>query len=212
MRRALLLIFAIGLTSLTLATPTREPAKISLSNDGTHWGESLSRPLFEDSIRWVPGDVRTADFYVRSNSKLPTTLSVDLLAGGQPGALNSGDLQIEARVAESPWQATSAAGRVVADRPTSPGETTRVEIRVSFSGEAKRRTDLPALNLQFQISLAPTEGVIGSTMVPQTLLDLPSWRDLLAGFVILCCLYLAYSWAGWRKGESGSAKAVFRAN
>ena len=73
-RLAVRLALFVALASLALglaASPShaddsaeRDRAALQLSLDGVTWTESIRQPLFDPDTRCVPGDTRTARFFV----------------------------------------------------------------------------------------------------------------------------------------------------
>ncbi|MBY4211257.1 hypothetical protein HQO42_09610 [Rhodococcus fascians] len=46
------------------AGPSQPAQTVKYGDDGEHWGTASDRPLFDNDIRWVPGDFRVSRFYV----------------------------------------------------------------------------------------------------------------------------------------------------
>lgn len=59
---------AMAIIVLVGTVQTRTPESVSFSDDGVVWAPTLPSRLFENEIRWVPGDSRTTQFYVSNNT------------------------------------------------------------------------------------------------------------------------------------------------
>lgn len=55
---------AVAVVVLIGAGPARPGPTVSYGFDGVTWSPELSSPLFDRSIRWVPGDSRSSEFHV----------------------------------------------------------------------------------------------------------------------------------------------------
>lgn len=147
----LILAFVLAFAS---AAPASATEGISLSNDGTTWGETLTEPMFDPDVRWVPGDSRTADFYVRSDAPVTTRMTLDVLSGVNQDLLETGDLLIEVRLAGGDWRSTTAPqDDLLLSRAIASGEAVRVEVRVTLLGSATNQSELLALDLRFRVTL-----------------------------------------------------------
>ena len=51
------------------AGPSRPVPSVSYSSDAESWSHTLSDPLFDNEIRWVPGDERSTEFYVSNDTE-----------------------------------------------------------------------------------------------------------------------------------------------
>ncbi|WP_186629547.1 hypothetical protein [Rhodococcus sp. BP22] len=63
-----------GLSTLAIvlligAGPSRPAQSVGYSSDGEQWSKSLSDPLFDRDIRWVPGDRRSSEFHVFNDTE-----------------------------------------------------------------------------------------------------------------------------------------------
>lgn len=131
---------------------------ISFSHTGSSWAESLQHPLFDPSVRWVPGDVRTATFYVRNDTQASAHMDVDILASSVDELIVTGDLRIEIRIAGGRWFPTTTAGtQRLASRVAAPGDSHRVDVRVEFLSEATNQSQQLPLELELRVRL--TESV-----------------------------------------------------
>lgn len=200
MRRAIMLIIAMLGMTIVIATPTKDSSGISLSDDGTNWGSSLSRPLFDETIRWVPGDVRTADFYIRSDAPVATKLDVELFSHAKHARMGR-DVQLEARVGDAEWQPANSFGNALLTvQPMAPRSKVRIEVRASFAGRSTNRPERLQLEIRLQISLTPLSGVRTAAANPRALASTGP-VPLTAGLAIAAGAVL-YSIDWWRRSHA----------
>lgn len=130
--------------------PTHATEGILLSKDGSSWSETLTAPLFDESLRWVPGDERTATFYVRNDTDLAAAMSVDILAGELEALLETGDIYIDARIDGGPWRTTQTTGTYqLTQDGVAPGDSYPVDVRVRF--DAASLNDSQQLSFDFDV-------------------------------------------------------------
>lgn len=143
------------------AASAAEPGhELGLSADAVHWGDRLDAPLFAPTLSWVPGDERTAVFYVRNQSDEPADLTVAVTrtvpaSGGDLGA--TGFLRVGARVGTAPWTDTVRGGTVdLAQRlDLGAGRVVPVTVRVALDAAAPNDTRVEADRLAFDLTLVP---------------------------------------------------------
>lgn len=150
----------LGMTSLVLtvfAIPAHADGEIGLSRDGVHWADSFSQPLFDSGVRWVPGDVQTATFYVRNEAATGAELTVDVEADGDLGLLGPDDMTIEARAGNDAWLPLEN-GIPSADQLNNAiiaaGASTPVGIRISFNPESANESQLRSTRLSSTVTLS----------------------------------------------------------
>ena len=66
--RSVAVLAALVAASLLVLSPARAEGELALSSDGVTWTGSLRTPLFDAAERWVPGDERTASFWVANRA------------------------------------------------------------------------------------------------------------------------------------------------
>ncbi|MCL2542201.1 MAG: LPXTG cell wall anchor domain-containing protein [Nocardioidaceae bacterium] len=149
MIRRLVACLAAALAVVVGAQPAHAAAPdIGFSPDGVHWSSKLTQPLFDDAVRWVPGDSRQASFYVRDQGPTDGDMVVDVVAGDAHQLLSSGDVTIAARVGSGGWVdvhagktrvtpavlgiARSAADRVTVRVALAPSATVGEDLKTSF--------------------------------------------------------------------------------
>jgi LPXTG-motif cell wall-anchored protein len=155
--------------------------RLGLSSDGVTWSSWLTEPLFDEGVRWVPGDERIASFFVRNQATDDAQLSIDVLGSTSDELIRTGELTISARSGSGPWTDISAPGRqrLVTWVPTETGEVRRIDIRVIFRPGGTNQSQVLALNLFFQASLRediPVDAQPTPTPTDEfdTAVDLPS--------------------------------------
>jgi hypothetical protein len=166
--RALLsLLVALCLLAAGTATSTAQdaaepdPTAIEVSLDGVRWTESITTPLFDPAVRWVPGDVRTARFFVRNNRDEQGDLRVVLQRAAQGELLDTGFLTVAARAGNGPWTEVASGGRqvLIDDDELDSDDEMAVMLRASMSIDAPNRTMVLATDLDLQIRLTQS-GVV----------------------------------------------------
>lgn len=146
--------------ALALAASSASPAvaanEIALSNDGQHWSRTLDRPLFDPAVRWVPGDSRTAAFYVRNDAPSAGELAIAVRSDDPDRPLVDDHVGIQARAGSGPWVALSAAGSLhrLAVGAIPAGARIRLEVRASFDALAPNDTQLDRAALTFVVGLS----------------------------------------------------------
>lgn len=160
-KRARAIAWSAALTALlTFGVPAIAHAEdgVAVSHDGVTWGSNLDQPLFDESIRWVPGDSRMARFYVRNDTDDTARMDVDLIATNVDELLDTGELDVEVRFAEGPWQGAGQArslrlsSQQVGGRASGP-----VDVRVSFRADATNVSELLAFQMNLRVTLTETE-------------------------------------------------------
>ncbi len=92
-------VLAVGAT----AAPAHADDEVGLSVDGVSWADQLAAPLFDDGLRWAPGDTDDASFLVRNDGPSAGEVTVDVVATDPDGLLASDAFLLEARVGTGPW-------------------------------------------------------------------------------------------------------------
>lgn len=74
MTRNVSVCWVTGLSTLACvlligAGPSRPAPSVSYSSDGEKWSKTLPDPLFDQDIRWVPGDRRSSEFHVFNDTE-----------------------------------------------------------------------------------------------------------------------------------------------
>lgn len=145
-------------TALVVLLPGQSHAEneLDLSRDGRTWTSTIDAPLFDQSMRWVPGDSESARFYVRGRGGTPGDLTVDVVSTTSDRLLQSGDLRITARGGGGDWTPVDAAGtqRLLTTPNIPDGAVVPVTVTATFDADATNTTELRATRLRFRVSLA----------------------------------------------------------
>lgn len=132
-------VLAVGAT----AAPAYADDEIGLSLDGATWLGQLSAPLFDDGLRWVPGDADDASFLVRNDGPSAGEVTVDVVAADPDGLLASDAFLLEARVGSGPWvevlSGTTRLDSALLD--IAEGARTRITVRGTFAPETTDHQD-----------------------------------------------------------------------
>ncbi|MCW2815595.1 MAG: hypothetical protein JWN84_3050 [Nocardioides sp.] len=161
-RGSLPLMLATSALALSAAPAHAEGEPLGLSYDSVTWSDSLGVPLFDPDVRWVPGDVRTARFFVRNQQPDAGDLSVVIERAAQRDLVDSGWLAISARAGSQPWTTVSDGGRhQLVDRDRlRPGVPLEVVVRVAMNVAAPNRTMVLSTDLDFTVSLTDSDAVL----------------------------------------------------
>lgn len=161
MRRRIAFILA-GCAVLVAAPPAHAEDEIGLSTDGVHWTPSLTEPLFDPEVQWVPGDVRTARFFVRNErpDKGDLTVSIDRVV--RDDLLDTGWLAISARAGTQPFTTVTAGGtfELVEQDRLGSGVALPVEVRVAMADSAPNRTMVLGTDLDLTVTLTDSDAVL----------------------------------------------------
>lgn len=151
--RALLLA---GLLTVTGASSARADGDLlQLSTDGVTWTDSIRTPLFDPAVRWVPGDVREATFYLRNTRPDAGDLTVVLERSGDTELADTGDLTLSARADDGPWYAIDpGASRDLLESTTAGRDEARVELRASFAADSPNQSMVLATDLDLRLRLS----------------------------------------------------------
>lgn len=152
-------LVAVALTTAVVALQGAGAAeaggKVVVSPDGRTWAGALTAPLFDPAERWVPGDARTARFYVGNRSGEVGTLALVARADDAEGLLARDDVRIDARAGHGAWT------HVVADgaphwlgRALAAGADTTIEVRALFTPTSPNTSQLRTLPLAFDVVLS----------------------------------------------------------
>jgi hypothetical protein len=153
--RLLPLLAVLAGASLVLAVgpadaDPRGPS-VGLSPDGGRYADSLEGPLFSETLRWVPGDRRTASWWVRNESPDTARLAVEV----PEDAVLPWWLGVSTRAddgADGGW------ATVAPDAPgvvgiVAPGEERRVDLRVDMRPGAGNASERESADLRLRVRL-----------------------------------------------------------
>ncbi|WP_148615017.1 hypothetical protein [Nocardioides rubriscoriae] len=135
---------------------------IGLSTDGVHWAPDLVDPLFDADLRWVPGDERTATFYVRNERPDLGDLSVSVDRVVSDTLRATGWLAVSARAGDQPWVSITDGGshELVDQDDVASDEPVTVQVRVAMSTDAPNDTMVLGTDLDFSVRLTDATAVL----------------------------------------------------
>ncbi len=145
--------------------PEPDADALEVSLDGLVWTDSIDTPLFDPEVRWVPGDVRTARFFVRNNRTDQGTLQVVVQRPERDELLDTGSLSVAARAGNGRWTEVASGGRhvLVDSTDVNGGRQMAVQLRASFDFDAPNGTMVLDSDLDLKISLTQAGVVEGDT-------------------------------------------------
>jgi len=165
--------------------------EVGLSNDGTTWGSTLAHPLFDPSIRWVPGDDETASFYVRNQGPTRALMTIEARSADTDELLSNDDIALKARAAGGAWvdlengvPTADLAGGSIAS-----GGVVKVDVNAVFDWQSPNRSQSKTLPLTFRVTLTDSlEDVPGGgsedEALPGTGSSFTVWQVVMAGLLI----------------------------
>lgn len=153
-RHAMALLAVLGMT-VALAAPAAAADELGVSKDAVTWSSELPGSLFDNSTRWVPGDSRTATFYVRNQSADYGKLTIDILGDHVGTLLDLGVLHITASGGGFGITASDGVERrlyMVAGIPS--GDVVPINITVDFDDTSTNESQLLSTDLKFRVALS----------------------------------------------------------
>ncbi len=156
----MLRIISIAAVILLTATPAVAADEIGLSTDGVSWESTLSQPLFDPAVRWVPGDRKTASFWVRNESADSALLDVAILGSSIDSLMETGDLSVTVAAASGGGSSTTMTGRheLLSSRAVRPGQTDRIDVTAALDSASTNESQVKALDLRFEVRLTQDAG------------------------------------------------------
>ena len=161
MRRRVAVVAAGALLPLAYAGPAHASDEVLVSNTDSGFAETLAEPLFDPALLWVPGDVRSATFYVRNNSADPAGLSLSVIDRDAGKLLDSGALHVRVSSGGTRWSSDPrfSSGTMRSGTLLAPGVSVPVKVVVAFDRAASNRTQLLSSELRIRVRLAQSEHV-----------------------------------------------------
>jgi hypothetical protein len=159
---ALCLLAAGATPSFAQDGPEPDGDALEVSLDGLTWSDAITTPLFDPALRWVPGDVRTARFFVRNNREESGDLQVVIDRTISEALRDTGFLTIAARAGNGRWREIAAGGRqvLIASDNVGAGQQMGVQLRASFDyAAAPNQTMVLASDLDLTITLTQ-DGIV----------------------------------------------------
>ena len=161
-------LMAVLLVALPCSVAFSTPAAategaLDVSQDGVTWVDSITDPLFDSDVRWIPGESRTGSFFIRHRGGTPGHLVVDVIGSASGGLLDSGDLHVSARGGGGTWREISTAGThrllTVPDLPS--GAIEKIVVTVAFDQRSTNATQQSAAHLLFRVTLTESSATDG---------------------------------------------------
>lgn len=155
-----LVLMASMVILMLSASPAAAADELGLSRDGTTWSSSIDVPLFEESIRWVPGDSRSAVFYVRNKGGTPGDLTIDVTSSRAGGLMASEDLRIIASGGGGTWTSVNKPGtrRLLSTPDIADSAVVPITVSVTFDASSINTTQRQATSLRFAVNLSESTG------------------------------------------------------
>lgn len=118
---------------LLLGMPATAAAEeVAVGPDGRVWSPDLERPLFDPAVRWVPGDTRTAEFWVRNDGAGEATVTVAATVEGIDAQVGDDVVAFRIRGAGGPWIDLAPDGTSIKLGPLSAGASRQFDVEASF--------------------------------------------------------------------------------
>lgn len=155
MKRYLAVLSAVLIVLLGSAAPATAAGELGISSDGVTYAPTFTGPLFSSAITWVPGDSRTATFYVRNQSPDLASLSVKLLGDHMGELLDSGDITVAATGGGGASVPASDGNEqlLLLASGIAGGQVVPVQITVDFSYGSPNDTQFESTDLKFKVTL-----------------------------------------------------------
>ncbi|GEM_PF-6585427 len=144
------------------AAPGATAVGVAVSRDGVHWSARLPTPLFDAATAWVPGDSRSAAFYIRNQAADPARLSVAVRVSDPDGLVGNKDIRIGAGIpGASPHELTGGTTRW--DGPVlAVGQARQLSITADFDPASPNRSQRRHLSFDVVVTLSSDLGMEGS--------------------------------------------------
>lgn len=137
------------------AAAADDPGPVAVSTDALHWSNGLTEPLFDPDVRWVPGDLRTAAFFVRNGGPTPATIQLQVRAVDD-ALLRTGDIRFAARADGGTWAALDqdSATSLLRVEPLPVADHSTIEIRAEFDPASSNQSQQSSADLWFDVRLS----------------------------------------------------------
>lgn len=166
LRAALTLVVGVVLVvpATAVADPTVPTDRLGLGTSETGpWGTSLSSPLFDPTLRWVPGDTVTSGFWAFNRSGDSTEFRITLLPH-ERALLDSGEFELHVRADDDRWEPVRSAWS--APRPLAAGEKMHIQVRASLPAPASNATKTLAFGFDIRTRLTYQAPIVAPTVKP----------------------------------------------
>jgi LPXTG-motif cell wall-anchored protein len=172
-KRALIAVLGVPALALLIgptSVASDRAGVVAVSADAVHWSSSLTTPLFDPEVRWVPGDRRTASFFVRNGGPTPASLRLDVRSTAGD-LVHTGDVTFSARTGGGAWVplARDRDSAVLSVAPLPVGADAQVDVRATFDPASTNRSQHSSAELWFVVRLTDTKAEpVSSGPLPAT--------------------------------------------
>lgn len=194
MIRSVVLAVLAAVVVTTTAGGARADGELGLSWDGRTWKSDLQGSLFDPAIRWVPGDRRTSDFFIRNQATDGAELTIAVESADRDDLLRHDDIALTARVDDGAWVDLERVdqGYRLTERPVRASEVARVQVRAAFDPASTNQSQRDDLRMRFQVTLSDARAGDGNDdgddgldgFLPDTGAPAIGWLLALAGALI----------------------------
>lgn len=179
------LVVAACAALAVLAPSTAQAAdEIGFSNDGVTWSSSLPNPVFDPAFRWVPGDSRTASFFVRKDGPSTALMTIEARSADTDELLAVDDIDLQARVVGGSWVAieNGIASGPLTQGSIARGDVVQIQVNATFDPNSSNQSQSKRLPLSFTVTLTDAlESVsAGGGLLPSTGAKIGFWPLTLA--------------------------------
>ncbi len=179
------LVVAACAALAVLAPSTAQAAdEIGFSNDGVTWSSSLPNPVFDPAFRWVPGDSRTASFFVRNDGPSSALMTIEARSADTDELLAVDDIDLQARVVGGSWVAieNGIASGPLTQGSIARGDVVQIQVNATFDPNSSNQSQTKRLPLSFTVTLTDAlESVsAGGELLPSTGAKIGFWPLALA--------------------------------
>lgn len=158
-RVAPLLLTAVLLALASAPPATADDTGFAVSPDGVTWSATLPAPVFDGSLRWVPGEDHVGSFYVRNDSDRKGTVRLAARDAGTRRLTTQGDVRLYARTDGGSWHPLPVglpSARL--DRAgLAVGRVSRIDVRAVFDPVSPNRSQARETSLSFVIRLSDAQ-------------------------------------------------------
>lgn len=150
-----LAVLLVAILSLS-ASPAQAADELELSSDGQSWSGQLPGPLFDPALRWVPGDDRHAEFYVRNQADDGGTVTIAVDSPDQDQSVLVRDIRLSARIGSESWVDLAPMGEAFRlNAAALPADAVRkLTVRARFDPASGNRSQQSAVALSYTVTLS----------------------------------------------------------
>lgn len=152
---ALAIAFVAAAIVLT-SSSAHAAEEIELSHDGRLWGDSLTMPLFDSELLWVPGDEQSVSFLVRNDGPDDAALTVEVRPTDTDSLLADDHIELAVRTQGSDFQEVRNGDPVSVQMPAdlAVGEAAEVDLHAVFAPESSNASQRSEVALDVVVTLS----------------------------------------------------------